>query len=751
MSNITPAGNVAGVPMIQAPVTAPTQPIGGVSAGPQITFQDIIRILKKRAGLIIAVFLVIMIITVIGTFIWAKWYPTYTAVALVEVKTPTPPPALGVEKAIANKDIIQQYMNTQANLIRSLGILRKALANPQIKQTSWYKSFKNDVTKALIDMQERFSVAPIRDTWFLRVAFPWRDPKESATIVNVVLDTYFREITESSKGKTRNELRQYENRAAELRDEIDRKVTQLEQFRTTRNIPLIEQRRARIGDQVTVLTQLLAEAEAERDQAQALYEMYNQPGAKERIAGTPEMRQLVDNDYMIRLYKSQISDLEVQLAALQEKGPHHRMVSDIQTRIESLKKKLNQREAELISDAFKDMRERTRVQLDTINTRIMGLRTRLAEAKLELSDLESQLAQYLNSKQEIETLRRQLDDVEQYILKLRIQLDNPELVRVSLAAPAVRPLQRSSPKWIINLPAGFVLGILIGVGLAFLLEYLPTTVKSPAEVAKQLNLPVLGQIPSQEDDEASAEDINKVLTESPNSIMAESFRQLRTNFLFSAPEEQRKSILITSCLPEEGKTCVVANLGTALALIGKKVLLVDANFRRPSLGKIFNVDSENGLSNILVGNVNIDEIIHKTEYENLDVIPSGPLPPNSAELLSKGYLKEFISQYSHKYDVILFDGPPLLVVSDGIVISSAVNGVIMVVRAGVSSRGAIQRARDQLNKANAKFFGIVLNDVKASRGGYYREMYRTYYEYQTVPALPESEETPEKTEGEETS
>ncbi len=747
MSSIT---SVPGTPpIVQVPVSVGPRP---VPSGPQqqtLSVQDIIRVLKRHVVLIISVFIGFMIFTVVGTFIWAKWFPSYTAFALVEVKTPTPPPAMGTEQRMANKDIIMQYMNTQANLIRSLGTLSEALQDPEIKQTSWYKSFyeygRINVNDALIDMQDRFSAAPIRDTWYVRVSFSWRDPKECATIVNVVLDTYFQNVSRESKSKTRNELRQYENRAQALRDELERKVAQQERFRTARNIPLLEQRRARIGDQVTALTQLLAEAQTQKDQAQALYDMYNQPGAQERIAGTPEMRQLIESDFLVRTYTAQLADLQIQLASAKEKGPNNRIVNELEMRIKAIQKKLNQKKAQLISDNFRDMRERTRVELDTINNQIIGLRTRLAEAKLELSDLEAQLAKYLDTEKEIENLRKQLEKIEDYILQLRIQLDNPELVRVSIASRAVRPLERSSPKWIINIPAGFVLGIMLGVGLAFLIEFMPTTVKTSADIIRQLNLPVLGQIPSQDDDEASAEDMHRLLIESPHSIIAESFRQLRANFMFSAPADQQKTVLVTSCSPSEGKTCITVNLGTSLALAGRKVLLVDANFHRPGIAKAFNLqDADKGLSNVLVGHANADELLRNTGLENLDILASGPLPPNSSELLSKGYLKDFISQYSQKYDTILFDCPPLLVLSDSLILSTAVDGVIMVIRAGISSRGAIQRAREQLNRANAKLLGVVLNDVKVSRGGYFKEMYRTYYEYQQAALPGESQEEKEE-------
>jgi capsular exopolysaccharide synthesis family protein len=355
----------------------------------------------------------------------------------------------------------------------------------------------------------------------------------------------------------------------------------------------------------------------------------------------------------------------------------------------------------------------------------------------------------MSREKEIETLRKQLEAIEERIFELRIQQESSELVRVSIAAEAVPPLERSSPKWSVNLPAGFVLGLMLGVGLAFLLEFMSSTVKTPADVLRQLNMPFLGQIPSQDEDEASAAQMQKLLIEAPHSMLAESYRQLRANFLFCAPAEQQRSILVTSCSPSEGKTCVAVNLATSLALAGRKVLLVDANFRRPGVAQAFGLEGvTEGLSNILIGQGNPATLIHRTNQENLDILATGPLPPNPAELLGGTYLKDFIATFNKTYETIIFDGPPVLVVSDAMVMSTAMNGVVIVVRAGFSLRGAIQRARDQLRRVNAKLLGVVLNDVKITRGGYFREMYKTYYEYQSPAELPDTKESPEPEPGE---
>ncbi|NLE29996.1 MAG: polysaccharide biosynthesis tyrosine autokinase [Phycisphaerae bacterium] len=737
MSNMT---SVSTMPqMVQAPVTAGPRPMSMPSTGPSITVQDVVRILKRFLFLLIGIFTLVMIATIVGTYFWAKYYPSYRAVGLVEVRSPIAPQALQSETITSSKDIIEQHINTQAARIRSQGILQKAINAPQVKDTNWYRSFGLDTNSAQLDMESRLSAAPIRDTWFIQVSFVWRNPQECETIVNAVLDAYLRDAKSGSQEKTRVELDQYQKRGNDLRTELRRKVEDQERFRASRNIPLIEQRRTNIGDEVTALTGLLAEAMTQRDQAQALYEMYNQAGAMERMADTPEMRFQVDNDPMVRYYTGQLADLRIALEASRERGSRNRNVKDLDNRIKLVEKELNAKKREAISNTFRDMRERTRVQLDTINMQVIGLQNRFAEKKAELSELEAQLAKYLTTEQEIEILRKQLETVEDYVLKLRIQLENPELVRVSIAAPAVRPLERSNPKWAVNLPAGFVLGLLLGVGLAFMLEFMSTTVKTPADVLRQLHMPLLGQIPSQDEEESSPAQMHKVLLESPHSMLAESFRQLRANLLFCAPSEGQKSILVTSCSPMEGKTCISVNLATSLALAGRKVLLVDANFRRPVLVHAFEIkNAAEGLSNILIGHKDPASLIQKTQHQNLDVLPAGPLPPNPAELLSGGYLKEFIRQFGEKYETIMFDGPPILVVSDAMVLSTVVDGVVMVIRSGLSSRGAIGRAKDQLKRAGAKLLGVALNDVKITRGGYFREMYKTYYEYQTPTAAIES-------------
>jgi len=719
-------------PMIQAPVSPPPRP--GAAPGAALTPQDIFRIVKRWIWLMLAILALVMVLTVVGTYVWATWYPTYTAVGLVEVKTPIVPPALrDVTQMVPNIEIFEQFINTQAAMIRNLSTLQQALEDPLVRQTSWFKSFEGDVNAATVDMQEnRLGVAPIRDTQFVQVSFRWRVPSEAATIVNAVLDTYYRNVKASAEHGKRDELARTRARADALKTELERATRELETFREVHQIPVIEQRRTGLGEEAATLRVMLQEAYTERDRVENLYNRYNAPNAMQRMAETPEMRQLVENDPQVRYMTSQLADFRRELDAAKERGPNNMQVRSLQSRMESLQRQLNAKRSELIANSFRDMKARTEAELDRVSTQVLGLRERLAEAKAELDDLEQQLATYLDMEKEVEALRTTHREVEDYANKLQITLENPELVRVRIPSKALRPIKRSSPRWIINIPAGFVLGVMLAFGVAVLLEYTQTTVRRPAEVVRQLHMPLLGQIPSQDDDEASPEQMHKVLEEAPHSLLSESFRQLRANLLFSAPEEHQRTILVCSCTPQEGKTCIAVNLAGALALAGRKVLLVDANFRRPGVADAFGIaNSEQGLTNVLIGGTDPESLIHKTGTENLDILPAGPVPPNPAELLGSGHLRDFINKFSSRYQTIMFDGPPLLVVSDALVLAVVVDGVVMVIRAGRNSRGTIQRAREQLSRTNARLLGVVLNDVKVTRGGYLREVYRTYYDYQT--------------------
>lgn len=215
-----------------------------------------------------------------------------------------------------------------------------------------------------------------------------------------------------------------------------------------------------------------------------------------------------------------------------------------------------------------------------------------------------------------------------------------------------------------------------------------------------------------------------LIIDDPKSILAEAFRVLRTNLQFSSIDKPIKKIAITSSQPREGKSTVMANLAISFSMAGYKVLLIDADMRRPTQHKKFLLENHKGLSNLLAEDLPPQSAINKTEIKDLHVLTSGPLPPNPAEILGSAKMKEFMEEVSEKYDIILIDAPPVNSVADASIISAYTDGIILVVAAGETRREAVKIAKQQLIQVKAKILGVVLNKLKESDSGYY---YYYYY------------------------
>jgi capsular exopolysaccharide synthesis family protein len=371
----------------------------------------------------------------------------------------------------------------------------------------------------------------------------------------------------------------------------------------------------------------------------------------------------------------------------------------------------------------------------------LQMRDRMLEAEYRQRDLDQALTEYRQLQEDQLLLEHQLAQIREHINLLKMVIKDRGMVRVRQVGTALKPKIRSFPRHIINIPVGSMFGLLVGVGLAFLFELVDTSVKTSQDIVRHVHIPLLGTIPDLDDEELDIVQMELAAHSATRSMIAEAFRTIRTNLQLSAPAERQKCVLITSARPEEGKTSVATNLAISIGQTGRKVLLVDANFRRPALNQLFPNTPREGLSNILIGQGHFENLVTITDLPNVDVITSGPTPPNPTELLVGKYLKDMLAQAADKYDQVIIDGPPVLLVTDVLAMAGSVDGIILVCRAKTSSRGAIMRAREQLGRVNAHIFGAILNAARVSRGGYFREQIRTYYEYQTDEALA-AEESP---------
>jgi capsular exopolysaccharide synthesis family protein len=273
---------------------------------------------------------------------------------------------------------------------------------------------------------------------------------------------------------------------------------------------------------------------------------------------------------------------------------------------------------------------------------------------------------------------------------------------------------------------GGFLGLFLGIGSAFFLEYMVNTIKTPDDVAQHLDLPVLGVVPRIAKAQRRQRTPIILQQDLPRSIPAESYRSLRTKLLFSKADCPRKTIVVTSTGPKEGKSTTTVNLGMALARAEQSVLLVDADLRRPVLHQVFGTDRNKGLSTVLAEELTIDEAIVDTGVPNLSLLAAGVLSENPSEILGAPRMKELTDQIRERYDIALFDSAPLLGMTDTVVLTTEADATVLVIKTGSPTRKALRIALAQLEQVGAEICGVVLNNVDIKRDRYY---YHNYYYY----------------------
>jgi capsular exopolysaccharide synthesis family protein len=364
---------------------------------------------------------------------------------------------------------------------------------------------------------------------------------------------------------------------------------------------------------------------------------------------------------------------------------------------------------------------------------------RAKEANLEASLDRARHDGLVVSRKAIEwnALKREVESNKQIFQSLMSRSKETGL-QSELKATGVRIVERAepprgpaSPNRSRNYRIALLVGLVLGIVLALLFEHADNTVKTPEDL-KQLGLPFLGMVPAVAPQGGGGSPMRPQALKNPEGAVAEAYRVLRTNLLFSMASDGSRALLVTSPNPGEGKTTTAANLAGSLALNGAKVLLVDADLRRPTLHQHFGIQRSPGLSDLIVGKFQPSDVVQGSRFRGVHVIPCGYVPPNPAELLGSAAMREIVKALKTRYDWVIIDTPPILAMADTPVLCPYVDGVVLVVAAEVSGRPGVQRALDQIQSVGGKLLGVVLNKVDLRRNSYYYsqyygEYYRSYY------------------------
>ncbi len=716
-------------PQLARPIGRPTRPPAGA---PGLSPKDILRIIRKRKWLILITWATTASVVLMGTLLWQMTAPLFTCRALLRV-SPTEPVLFQMQRApLYGKDIIERYKRSQAALVKHEDVLREAAKDERIRNKSWYEDHSRDVIRALDEVIE---VGSLPETEFIEIRMTSILKAEVADIVNAVADNFAKFMSERARLIHDEEIRKLKAQRDDLRTRLDRVRRERAAAIGASQAAAMQERRSILAIKLQMLTRSVAQAEEAQTQTQAALGAWEDDIRKGDVENNFQIRRILDTDPTLRGLEAQTHDLNTRLNnAMRNLGPKHRTVKSIRGFLESIQQQRDDRRKELIEGQVRGITQMRQMELAITTQQLEALRERYNEARAGARDLEVTLGRIAALSQQAEDLEMNIRQLERNVLARELQLRGAGGVGpVSVAATATPPRVPSHPRWGLMTGLGILLGMVLGFGLAFLLELADTSIRGPADVVRRFDMPLLGIVPHSDDLDEEIEDIRRVVLLAPHSPAAEAFRQIRTNLLFSGPAHQRQSLLVTSPSPEDGRTTVVLNLAISMAQAGRRVLVIDANFRQPALAEIFPDAAAAGLSSALVGQAAWRDVVSSTDVPNLSVITSGPLPPNPAELLGSETLRQLITEMTAEYDQVILDGSPVMLVSDACVLSTQVDGTILVVRAGSNSAGLVHRAVENLTRVGAHVLGFVLQGMRSTAGGYLRKNYRSFYEYQRRP------------------
>lgn len=628
------------------------------------------------------------------------------------------------------------------------------------KRKNTEQSQREEYNAIINSLRNTISVEPIRNTDMIEISVIAESPDEAAYLSNVVGEVY----KELNQLESREEFRKVkdflEDQLEIFQKQLAKSEQALKEYKEKEKVVALPQEIQEMVNKMAEFESMYHEAQVElNSNKERLIYIDDQLGKNkqniniESIQSAPFLKEL----------SQQMVELETQramyIALLMDEGVYDPNNPDSKLR------RYNE-QSKILTQKYKS--EITQlVATETVDP--IALSENLLQRKLEIeATIQSLLPKVRALKKLVDQYNSDMEKIPDRGLKLaRLErsamLDEKitlmmkekyeetritevgQLGSVRIIDPALPDYTPIRPKKKMNLMLGLIIGFGLGLGITFLLDYFDNSVRS-AEDVERLGISILGSIPVIKLDDAVRKigkngkhrlkknvDISEVRTIAgrlithfaPKSPISEAYRSLRTSIQYSKADKSIKSIVFTSPGPKEGKSTTVVNLAIAIAQMGTKLLLVDTDLRRPVIHSIFNLDRSKGISNYLVGKINLDDAIFKSDIDNLYVMPSGTLPPNPSELLGSKSMRNCIAELCERFDLVLFDSPPIMAVTDAVVLSSEVDGVVIIIKEGQTNRDAVSRCYNILKSIPNQLLGAVLNGINVN--GFYGYYY--YYQY----------------------
>ncbi len=726
---------------------AAPQPEGfPVSTGPKLDF-----VLKKHKWLIV---LGTVLGLVLGTGLYLAFRvfdPRYRATAVFKVEPALPNP---LERSKYNlvapgSSTVTRLLNDQIVIVRSPTILGSALETPAFqrnyrypndphRQSTWLQAHPVD---PLDKLKRDLTVSPLLHTNDFQITMYWHDPRETADLVNAVAGVYTQYVSNEEQRRLSREAKSVSAAEHKVRDRVTAMQAELETYRVSHDVPGLIERRGVMANMLTQLNGLLIKAQLRVQEAQASYQEIQRQVKNNTLTLTPAMQELVERDPSLRELHLTLLSLKQNIAVSKATlGAEHRSTIALEIRAASVRRQIDRLRQKLEARARLQMEQTAATDVSATQAMAVDARHRRDQQQRLVRDMDAALAGYENRARALKTQQTILKDLTNRAVLLNLRRSqNASRVILKLSATPARRM--SYPILSHFLGLGTALGLLLAVALAYLIELTNTRVRTPRDITAIMRLPLLGFIPEQADDPLLTSNPMTCIRTSPGSMTAESFRQIRGRLAAAGGEKPLQTILVAGFSPGGGASTVASNLANGAALSELRVLLVDANFYRPVLQSVYTNIPSVGLADVLAGRATLDQaIVQNPELPTLYLLGSGARTRAANEITEHRAFPDIMAQLRGRFDMIIFDGAPLTFVSDSINLAAKVDGVIAVLRAGLTTRGTVARIRDQLGLIRANLLGIVLNAAQSWSAGYFRQNYRAFFEYAGQGSPPRQEE-----------
>ena len=648
----------------------------------------------------------------------ARLTPIYESTATVDIDHQMPTGVVGEEAARATGNDSDQFLATQIKLVESDLVLRPVDQQFGLRKQEDQQAALSAAGEETPVKLNRLRVVRPPNTYLIQISYRSADPRMAADAANAIAQSYLERSFEVRVHSSANLSNFMEKQLDELKAKMEQSSRALVDFERDLSVINPEEKTNILSSRLLQLNNEYTSAQAERVKQEAAYQSVN-GGSLEAAIAAPQgegLRKLIDHRNETREHFAEVS------SHFGTNHPEYRKALAQSTQVEAA-----------VEGARQEITGRAEAGYREAERRESMLRAAVADAKEDFDKTNSRSYEYQALKREADGDKTLYQELMRKIKEAGINagFQNSAVRIADSARPALKPVY---PNTLLNVSLALLFASLMAVGGAVLADLLDKTVRDPEQVARTLHAEVIGSLPLLKDKssnplEAIRAKANAKLGEEETSGFGESIRTLRNSILLGNFDRRYRSLLVTSPSPGEGKTTTAANLAVAHAQQGKRTLLIDGDLRRPSVHRNFGLPSVVGLSNALLGEIPWREAVLRIDLlPELDILPAGPPSRRASDLVGRG-LTELLEEASSEYDLIVLDGPPLLGFAEPLQMATAVDGVVIVARAGQTSRKAVASVLATLNRLRAKTVGVVLNEVhkELSDSYYYYGYYRSYY------------------------